>query len=408
MLEQPKKTICYYSIATHLGGAERSLLDLMISLERSSQGRYRPWLLVPQPKGILVDQANAHGIEVTSLTFPKRAFRATRKDLRHSSLDILLDTPEMVGYIAKLVWILRAKKPVLIHTTGIKCHLLSAYLPSILRIPLLWHFRDIIPQQWLINFFNWRAKNSSRIRLIANSHATAEPFAKGSNSVTVVHNGLDPKAFPLQRHHEFHKLYSIPENLPLVGTVGVLARWKGQIEFIEMAYKLIKNGFPGHFVIIGDEIYDTTGEVGIKETLKNMVARWGLENQIHFAGYVKDSAKAISGLDVLVHSSIKPEPFGRVVLEAMALGTPVIAAGAGGILELIEDQQNGVLFTPGNSDDMAAKVKSVLADKELTTKIVAKSRELFEKQFLIEDHVKKIIQIYDEILNCDLALTGTP
>ena len=126
--------------------------------------------------------------------------------------------------------------------------------------------------------------------------------------------------------------------------MGVLARWKGQLDFVRAAARLIAEGSQDHFVIVGDEIYDTSGESGFGAELRAQVKDLRLESKIHFTGFMADIPEVMNGLDILVHASTLPEPFGRVVIEGYACETPVIASRAGGILEIAEDGRSALLF----------------------------------------------------------------
>ena len=116
--------------------------------------------------------------------------------------------------------------------------------------------------------------------------------------------------------------------------------------------------------MVGDEIYDTGRDHGLKAELEAKATDLGLDDVLAFVGYDADTVGVMQGLDVLVSASTHPESFGRVVVEAMASGVAVAASALGGVLEIVEDQVTGRLFPPGDAPAMARTVRGLLADPE--------------------------------------------
>jgi glycosyltransferase involved in cell wall biosynthesis len=118
------------------------------------------------------------------------------------------------------------------------------------------------------------------------------------------------------------------------------------------------------------------------------------DKRIHFAGPTKDVAAALSDLDALLHTSLKPEPFGRVIIEAMAVGTPVIAADAGGPREIIDDDINGLLAKPGDLSDYGRKLRLLVSDADVRDKIIRRAKNTVEQRFTIH----RTLQEFNEIV----------
>lgn len=394
-----RRPICYYAVATHLGGGERSLLELLKGLKHDPAGSYEPWVILPKKEGPLVERLKAAGIEYECLPIPKSFFQISRGAPMTAFQLGLRSVPGMSLYLARLVYLLRKRKPALIHTNAVKCHALAAVVGPASGLPVVWHLRDILEDGPTL----WSLRTMSRtpsIHLVANSQATADAFGgkKGRTGISVIHNGLDPSVYARRPNRRFHELMKVPENVPIVGIVGVLARWKGQFEFLRMAAKLVESSSPARFVVIGDEIYDTVGERGVLHELREEAKRLGILDRVLFTGFVDDPAQAINGLDILVHASTKPEPFGRVVLESMACGVPVVASGAGGVLEMIENGRNGLLFAPGNVTAMAEAVGRLVGDQALRMKLAEQGHIDFLDRFTNEKYVEAVEALYDRIL----------
>ena len=420
-MKEPRRRICFYSIATHLGGAEKSLLDIVIGLEKSSQGRsqncYEPWLLLPKEDGPLIEELRARKIPFTVVPMPQTFLKLSRETPIKSLILVVLALPGLSLYFLKLIAALKSQNIRLFHTTGIKCHALSTLFGLVFRVPVLWHLRDILRPgltHWALRVL----RAIGQVHVIANSQATAEAFELSSlkpvkslkplksRSIEIFYNGLDPLVYRSIPNSKYREHFKISAEVPVIGIMGVLARWKGQLEFLAMARVLISNGIDARFVLIGDQIYDTSGDRDFKEILIAKVKELGLETFVHFSGFEKDVPQVLNGLDILVHASNRPEPFGRVIVEAMACQVPVVASAAGGVLELIDDGKTGLLFKPGDVNSMAEAVKTLVKNPELRSALKKNGYENFLQRFTIEAHLSQLIQKYDRLLSGEVSGEG--
>lgn len=386
---EPRK-IVFYSISTHLGGAEKSLLDILRNLGPVSEGRFLPHAVFPSTKGPLLDILDREKRPYSVVEMPEAFLRLSRNNLAGLPRDLVRSAPGMVAYAGRLSRTMAGLSPAFIHTTGIKCHLLSALLID--GAPVVWHFRDLLATRTLrLAFRALYAKN--RIRVIANSHATARslPFAS-----TVLHNGIDLSAFSGAYAGRLHRLLNLDADTQLIGILGVLARWKGQKEFLLIAKRMIDSGHPAHFAVIGDEIYDTTGEAGYKNELLQLAKNLNIRERVHFTGFIENPETVLPGLNVLVHCSLKPEPFGRVLVEAMASGVPVVAADDGGVREIIADGESGWLCRPGDIDGYCRAVAEAAGTDEKRSRIVRTARTAAAEKFSLDRQMLKLVSLYDE------------
>jgi len=145
----------------------------------------------------------------------------------------------------------------------------------------------------------------------------------------------------------------IPSRAAVIGTVGRLTPIKGHRFLIEAARGVLAEHPDTVFILVGD------GESA--EALSSLATRLGISGNIRFLGWRPDVAEIISAVDIFVFPSLN-EGMGRAVVEAMALGKPVVASRVGGIIDIVRDGENGVLVPPADSDELAAAIKSLLAD----------------------------------------------
>ena len=152
------------------------------------------------------------------------------------------------------------------------------------------------------------------------------------------------------------------------------------------------------FLVSGGPIYETEGHEGYAERLRRRVVDLGLGGRVHLLGNRDDVPEILAGVDVLVHVPSAPEPFGRVVAEAMAVGKPVVAANAGGLPEIVEDEVTGLLVPPGDPSACAAAVTRLLADPALRARFGAAGRRQAEQRFDPAVHAERVMAAYREVV----------
>jgi glycosyltransferase involved in cell wall biosynthesis len=161
------------------------------------------------------------------------------------------------------------------------------------------------------------------------------------------------------------------EEAPLVGIVGRLQRWKAQHVFLEAAALVARERSDARFVVVGGAVLGTEGTY--PEDLAAQAAELGLGGRVRFVGHQDDVPPWFDALDVAVHAT-NGEPFGLVLVEAMVLGTPVVATAVGGPTEIVEEGSSGLLVPPARPDAMAAAILRVLGDAALAARLAAGGR----------------------------------
>jgi len=238
--------------------------------------------------------------------------------------------------------------------------------------------------------------------------AQGKPHAKAA----IIHNGVDLSQFTryydaAQVRKEFH----CKPDEPLIGLIGRIDWWKGHDYFLE-AIARVANQFSGLKAMI-------IGEIGGKNwsdrnrqyfnKLHSLINSLGLKEKIIFTGLRNDVPRLMAALDVVVHSSSEPEPFGLVVIEGMAAGKPVVATAAGGVLDIIEGGVNGLLVPCKDSKAMAEAILRLISNQKKAEQMgLAARRRVFEK-FTVQHQITSVQNLYDSILGVTGAdcATGT-
>ena len=219
---------------------------------------------------------------------------------------------------------------------------------------------------------------------------------------TVVYNALDATEFfqAFDDGSGRERLGLRPDDR-VVGIIGRLVPWKGHEVFLRAMAQVAASMPHLKCLIIGDAESgdEEQGSRRYRAELEDLVRELGLADRVKFLGWRGDVPQLLSTMDLLVHSSIEPEPFGRVIIEGMAAGKPVVAVAAGACPELIENGVSGLLVPPGDADALAEAVKTLLQDPDRMRAMGIVARRQVENRFSIAEHVRRIEQIYDSFMN---------
>jgi glycosyltransferase involved in cell wall biosynthesis len=356
-----------------LGGAEFSLLDVLVGL----MARGHSVCLCAPCGGPLLEEAQARRIPVREWAMP----RMLRRVGRYSGvIQVALSPFAAVGAIASLASLVRAVRPDVVYSNGIKSHLLAAAVRPFGAPPVVWHVRDFVGGRGISSLLFAVARLTAS-GVIANSRAVAEEWWACGINATVVHNGF--RSTDCAQHERV-----VGNSLKLLA-VGILAPWKGFEQILRACA-----GLPGSLnwtlTVCGDEIYETDGHRGERARLERLACTLGISNRVSLTGMVRDLSPFWKEADVLIHASIRPEPFGRVVAEAMAAGIPPIAVDAGGVSEIVRDGIDGLLYPMGNVEALRRAILKLADAPDKRSQMGVAARERIANQFSIE---KKVVEI---------------
>jgi glycosyltransferase involved in cell wall biosynthesis len=209
----------------------------------------------------------------------------------------------------------------------------------------------------------------------------------------VVYDGVDEAWLQPTRHRAtVRRELGLSGDEMCIGVVGNVQEWKGQGVLID-AMARIADRYPAvNCLIVGG-----THRAGASyaESLRQRVEALGLSRRVHFLGFRSDVVDVMNALDVIVHTSIRPEPFGRVILEGMLLGKPVVASAAGGVLELIEHGETGFLVPPGDAQALADCLVDVLSRPERSKQLGCRAKASARTRFSLSRQVEEMTAIYE-------------
>jgi glycosyltransferase involved in cell wall biosynthesis len=213
--------------------------------------------------------------------------------------------------------------------------------------------------------------------------------------VVRIYNAVDCRTFrPTRDPQDVRAELGVGPSEHLVSLFGNIQQWKGQITLAEASVHLRKKYKGIRCVLFGEII-----EQDYAEEIKRLIHAKGLEDVVLFAGYKSDVANWMNASDVIVHASIKPEPFGRVLIEAMTIGKPVIGAGIGAVPEIVENRVSGLLFQPGDHGQLCDQIDFLLSHPDEAERLGKNAACRIRKLFDVQQQISAIESLYEDIFN---------
>lgn len=395
--------VLFVSPAGELGGAERCLLDCIAALHEHGEAQAS---VVALADGPLLGKARALGA-ATQLVPPPRNLAMLGESgsgSRSGSNLLALSSaaPEVLRFLARLRKAIIEASADVVHTNGMKAHLLAGLVtPAHARLVV--HLHDFIgarrASKWLLPALR---RLRPRTVFIANSRAVASDFARLAPGADIhtIHNVVDTNYFAEGTAEPEWLAHLAGIAPPTAGTttfglIATYARWKGHSLFIEAAGLLKKTRpeVPMQFYVVGGPIYETMGSQVDATELHQQARLAGIEPCFGLVPFQDDVARVYRALNVIVHASTQPEPFGRTIVEAMACARPVIVSRAGGAAELFDEGVNALGFEPGNAVQLAEAMLREL-DPELRARLGGSASEHARNRFDRARLAPELLRVY--------------
>lgn len=400
--------VLYVNPAAGLGGSERSLLDVLAALGDAAPALERSLLLFAD--GELAGRARALGVDVSILPFPASLerigeFRAEGKTrLALPSGRILFDGLDLVRTFRRHV---RGRRPDVIHTNGMKAHVLAA--AAVPDRPRVVHFRDFASGRPITR--RLLPLLGARSVVVTNSRAVERDLLAIAPRLhtRVVYNGIDVGEFRREgQRAALARLAGLPEpsaGALNIGLVATYAWWKGHRRFIETA-DAVRAALPERslrFYVVGGPVYRTHGSEVSEQDLRELVRERNLDDVVGFVPFQTSTAPVYRALDIVVHASERPEPFGRTIVEAMASGCAVVASRAGGAGELFVDGREALGYDPAMPGALAEAVLEMVRDESLRSRLAEAGRQRALADFDRRRMGPELLEVYRRLTGSALG-----
>jgi glycosyltransferase involved in cell wall biosynthesis len=368
------RKVLYLHHVAEMSGAEQSLRLLMRSVDRA---RVTPYFAGP-----------ADG------PFP-RALRQDGVDIVPVEFGALRNVPGVLRSVAALRRVIRRLHIDVLHANGPQTNVCAGLAGRLSGVPALWHERNLL-------YGNMtdvdRILSGLASAIVCNSDAIRDRF-RGSSAwakTVTIHNTVDTQQFdPHKPREPFRRDCGVQEGETLVGIVGRIGLGKGHEHFVEAAIRLVQAGLPARFVIVGDPLFEE--DRWRAERLRRRIEEADVKDRISLLGFRSDVPAVMRGLDVMVLAS-DAEPCGRVLLEAMASGTAIVATNTGGTPELVRDGREGLLVLPRDAEALAGAIGRLIREPELRAALGRTGVARVAETFTLASHVERTMQVYDAVV----------
>lgn len=386
--------ILFYNHTGQASGAERMLTMILARLDAQVFG---PVVVCPEA-GALAKMVTDLGVPVETVSGLEARFTWRLAHLVRYAQSFCKVMRQLRRQVTTI-------KPDLIHANSIRAGLVATAATFGLRTPVVWHLHDLLPRHPLSTAIRIFASLSTRTRMIAVSDAVARNFrgcfsARLKNRVSVILNAIDldkfqPGQFSQNGRDAVREELELGRDDFVLGIIGQLTPRKGQLELIDAFSEA--NVSRSALLIVGAPLFNRDGDYA--RQLEPEAEARGVAKRVRMLGARSDISAIMRSLDLLVVNS-SAEPFGLVILEAMACGTPVLAVAVDGIPEIVEHGLNGWLLPPRDKRDsrrLAEAIAHLSRSPELRARLAAQGRKHVVANFSLDRYLTELESFYQAI-----------
>jgi len=375
-----------------LYGGDIALLELIRRLDRE---RFRPLVVLPNDTRHINRLSAKLKQEGIACRFVRMAV-IRRKYFAASGL--FMFAANFVAGVVALMYLIWRNKVALVHsnTIAVPC---GAFAAQLMRRPHVWHIHEIVtrPASARKILHPLVTRLSTVVAVVSHAvrrHILEDCPSQGSK-IRVILDGIDVAAFQNGNRNKVRRELGIPPDAFLVGMVGKVCRWKGQLLLADAAQIVSKQREGVYFLAVGGVFDD---EMHFMVSFRNAVSSNNLSRNFIISDYRSDIRDVMNVFDVFVLPSTEPDPCPLVVLEAMAAGKAVIASRHGGPLEQVAEGETGLLFTPGSADSLAAAIIALLDDPDRARAMGGDGQKRASAHFSVERYAHDFESLYRDLL----------
>jgi len=392
--------ILFLEQQTTRAGGQRVLDEVLCSLAPE----FAPLVAFPED-GPYVDELRHRSIE--TLTYPLGRYRSGAKSLA----DLLAFPLRSVHCAYQLADVIRQRDVRLVYINGPRTLVAGVLAARLTGLPSLFHLHMTMIRGADVFVATRAACRATKIIACSETAAAAllEHDRRLEKRTQVIYSPVRKpgrsRSFESPDNPASGVIAASAAGATVLGLVGRTTPGKGHHVLLEAAARLIERGRDVHLVIVGAPDANSAEDAAYLARLKELARGLGLESRIRWTGYQVDPDPYYRTFDVLVMPSTVREGLGLVALEAMQWGVPVVGSRLGGILEIVKDGVNGLLFTAGDSTALAETLERLLADSALSARLQAGARVSVDERFWVETFRARIREVLFEL--CPSARPST-
>jgi len=410
---QDGRRILYVDLAPLVGGSVISLFHLVTRLDSTP---YRPHVLLnasnafaerfraagvacstigvectPAQEG---DAGALGGLRSSGLVGALKRWPAG-ESLVHTAGFWLRDYRPLARRSLQIREVIDQVKPDLLHLNDVVCVSRAAIMAAKAEgVPAICHLRAMA---WRNRFDRRLSRSLAGLICISRAVDSHQRTLGGKSDPSwLVYNGVDVAAFEDADGQLARRQLGLSAGDIVVGCVGRLVPWKGQHVFLRAIGEVVKDQPTLRVLVVGSP---EAQSAGYARELKRLACELEIDDRVCWTGFRNDLPAVLGAMDIMVHASVEPEPFGRVIIEAMATGTPVVAANGGAVPEIVRDGETGLLVPPGDHQAMAEAVRRMIASPMDRSRLAEAARRDVRERFTAERYVQGILNVYREILS---------
>ncbi|MBD2081720.1 glycosyltransferase family 4 protein [Leptolyngbya sp. FACHB-17] len=393
--------LLFFNAIGAIGGAERSLLTMLESLRKLDPSI--EIFLVVGTEGALIEAAEKLDVRVICLPLPQSINRFGDSGARSqfSKLKLLFKAgialPKFLNYLKQMRRTIQRIQPDLIHSNSIKTHILLASLPRV-QAPIVWHIHDFYQSRPLVaQILRWAQRSATGAIAVSNVVAKDAKRLLSHLPIQVIYNAVSVCSI---------RDRSTQNQCVRIGLVATFARWKGHDVFLKAASQVVAQfpDVPVQFLIVGAPIYQTQGSQFSLLELQAEVNRLKIDRYVRFLGFQSEMADVYQSLDIVVHASTQPEPFGLVIAEAMTFGKAVIVSNAGGAAELVTPNEDAIALPPGDVNALAQALIHLIQNPQKRQQLGQNARQTAIARFNSDRIGAALLQVYRDCGCVDRSL----
>jgi glycosyltransferase involved in cell wall biosynthesis len=365
--------VLYVFAALPVGGAEEVLITEVEGLDKT---RFDPLVCVLSEKGPVGERIESRGFSVVAL---------------HRMKNHRFD-PRIIRDLYRLI---KTEKVEVVHTHLYDGNKYGRLAAGLARVPaLISHYHNVYARRRIKYHLINRVLSTLNDRILAVSQAVKESVVRcdriSPEKIEVLYNGIDPSKFKGDfKDSGARQQFGVTPEDYLIGVVARLEEQKGHMILFGALKRLIPD-FPQIKVLV-------VGDGTLRPVLEAKVTEMGLSEQVLFVGTRKDIPAILAALDLFILPSLW-EGFSLAILEALAMGTPVIATAVGGASEVICSGYDGLLIPPGEESSLVAAVREAILDPRKYREMGRKGKETVVRQFTVAHHLTRLQDLYLEVL----------